>query len=169
MGVSPSSWQEIRAQLGALEKTQKETLPYSWLPGGLPRGALVELAGPGKTEFAARMLAEHPELAAAWVEESLSLFPPALAQRQVNLETLLLVEGGSQSAWAAGALLRSGLFAFLLYEGPSTEERELRRFQLLAERSRCTMVLLRESLCRAWPISLSLQAQGGELRVERRR
>jgi len=59
----------------------------------------------------------------------------------------------------------------VVYHAPYGEERELRRFQLLAERSNTTMILLADRALeeRAWPIRLSLEARGRELYVRKGR
>lgn len=155
--------QELRTRLG-IQESQRESLPCQAFPPGLPRGALVELTGPGKTESVASLLAEHPSLRVAWVESPFSIFPSALLQRNVNLEKIFFIEGGRESAWAAAALLRSQLFPLLVYHAPYGEERELRRFQLLAEKAASTMLLLgNKPSLHSWPIRLSLSVQGRRL------
>jgi hypothetical protein len=165
--------QELRAKLGTLESLSSPLapLPFTPLPQGLPRGVLVELTGAGKTTMVLQLLAENPTLKAAWVEERFSLLPSAFPQRQVHLEKIFFVEGGKESAWAAGVILRSQLFPLLVYHAPYAMERELRRFQLLAERSGTTMLLLGPSplLERAWPIRISLATQGRGLHLRRGR
>lgn len=167
--MSAAVLQELRARLGAFDRhsPSENRLPYSRLPSGLPRGILVELTGPGKTESVAQLLAENAGLRAAWVESRFSLLPSAFLQRQVNLEKIFFVEGGKDSAWAAATILRSQLFPLVIYHAPYGEERELRRFQLLAERSATTMLLLGEKPLEqsAWPIRMSLAARGRQLSV----
>ena len=97
--------QELRARIGALERKSREAFPWSYLPEGLPRGGLVEIAGAGKTEAVARLLAENA-LPSAWVEAEFSVFPSALLQRQVKLEEVFFIEAGKEAAWAAAAALR---------------------------------------------------------------
>jgi hypothetical protein len=151
--------QELKARLGAWKQTP--SLPCLFWEGGLPRGGLVEVSGHGKTEAVAAFLAEQKQ-PAAWVEKELSLFPSALLQRRVELEKILFVEAGKDSPWAATTILRAGIFPFLVYQAPYGEERELRRFQLLAEKSATTMFLLPPGKAsRAWPIALSLEVRSG--------
>jgi hypothetical protein len=166
-----SALQDLRARIGALEsRFRKETLPYSRLAEGIPRSALVEISGSGKTEALVQFLAEHPQIPVAWIEARFSLFPTALQQRQAKLENLLFIEGKAECAWAATTVLRSQLFPLVAYHAPYGDEKELRRFQLLAERSRATMFLLAESPAEnAWPIALSLAVHGRSLRVLRRK
>jgi hypothetical protein len=159
--------QELRARLGVFDNpAEKERIPFSRLPGGLPRGILAEITGRGKTESVAQLLAENPGLRCAWIESRFSLLPSALLQRQVSLENLFFVDAGADAAWAAGAVLRSQIFPLLIYHAPYGEVRELRRFQLLAGKSNGTMLLLGEEPARdAWPIRLSLEAREGGRRL----
>jgi hypothetical protein len=165
-----SALQELRVRIGAIEKFSREqALPYSLLSQGMPKGVLVEMTGAGKTESAVRFLAENPELGAAWIESSFSLYPPAVAQRQRSLENTFFVEAGKDSAWAASTILRSRLFPVVVYKAPYRDERELRRFQLLAERSRATMLLLGAKPLASWPIALSLEVRERKLFVLRQK
>ena len=163
-----SALQELRARIGALERKSRDAFPWSYLPEGMPRGALVEITGSGKTEAVARLLAENP-LPSAWVEADFSVFPSALLQRQVKLEQVFFIAAGKEAAWAVAAALRSRLFPLLVYRAPYGEERELRRFQLLAERSHATMILLGDHPTLSWPISLSLEMREGRLQVRRKK
>jgi hypothetical protein len=138
--------------------------------GGIPRGGLVEICGHGKTEAVAKLLAEHAHMPVAWIEKDFSLLPSALIQRGVLLDKIFFVEGKSECAWAATLVLRSQIFPFLVYHAPFGEEKELRRFQLLAERFRSTMLLLTEEKpTLAWPISLSLEMEKSQALVRRRK
>lgn len=165
-----SALQDLRARIGAIEKfSRDESLPCSFLPQGLPRGALVEIAGAGKTESVVRFLAENPELGVAWIETSFSLYPPAIAQRRRPVENIFFVEAGKEAAWAASTVLRARLFPIVVYNAPYGDERELRRFQLLAERSRATMILLAKRALATWPISLSLEVRERKISVLRQK
>lgn len=170
-GAPPLLLQELRARLGAFAShSPLEAFPYSRLPSGIPRGILAEITGSGKTESIAQLLAENPALRVAWIESRFSLLPSALSQRHVSLEKIFFVEAGGEASWAAGAVLRSGLFPLVVYHAPYGEERELRRFQLLSEKAGSTMILLGEKPAdRAWPIRLSLACAGPRLSVVRSR
>lgn len=167
-----SALQELRARIGALEKlSRSETHPYSLLAGGLPKGVLVEVSGQGKTENVAHFLAENSEVPAAWIESEFSLYPPALFQRKRKLENTFFVEAGKDAAWAAATILRSRLFPIVVFHAPYREdERQLRRFQLLAEKAEATMILLaRKKPLAAWPIALSLEVRERKLFVLRQK
>lgn len=165
--------QELRARLGAFEKLSRgESHPYSMLAGGLPRGALVEVAGPGKTESVAAFLAENAQTPAAWVESEFSLYPPALFQRRRKLHNTFFIEAGKDAAWAASAVLRARIFPLLVYHAPYHEdERQLRRFQLLAEKAQATVILMsrgRKPLA-SWPVALSLEVRERKIFVLRQK
>ncbi len=165
-----SALEELRARIGALETGYaREQHAFSLYPAGLPKGGLVEIAGHGKTECAVRFLAEHPGIAVAWIEGEFSLFPTALLQRRVDPAKILFIEGKKDAGWAAGVILRSGLFPFVIYHAPYKDERELRRFQLLSEKARSTTILLQEKPSGAWPITLHLELKDGRLEARRRR
>src|ERR1051326_3058416 len=89
-------------------------LKFSLFPAGLPLGAITHWSGQGRTQALCRLLAEHPELKAGWVEETLSAYPPGLAQAGVRLENLLFVQAGGQTAWALAQLLRSPVFGVVI-------------------------------------------------------
>jgi protein ImuA len=126
--------------------------------GGFPRGALSELAGgraSGKTAVALSIFAalERHELA-AYVDGRAELYPPAAAERGVDLARLLVVRPGAPAPapatgratpdaraalWAAEALLASGAFAAVAIDVPVNAEIEgrdavARRLQAAAER-----------------------------------
>src|SRR6185369_14059114 len=87
-----------------------ELLPFSLYAPGLPLGSLIQIRGLQRTQVILKLLAEHPSLRAAWVEERLSAYPPAFVQQGGNLACLLFVQGGGQLAWALHELVRSQVF-----------------------------------------------------------
>lgn len=164
--------QELRARIGALETFSRgENRPSSFFAGGLPRGALVEVSGVGKTERVAQFLAENAETPAAWIESEFSLYPPALFQRQRKCTNTFFVEAGKDATWAASTILRARLFPILVYHAPYlNDERQLRRFQLLAEKAEATMIFLaRRKPHAAWPIARSFALQKQQLTVLRQK
>lgn len=129
--------------------------------GGFPRGALSELAGgraSGKTAVALSLFASlEPHELAAYVDGRAELYPPAAAERGVDLARLLVVRPGASAPapaapgraratpdvraalWAAEALLASGAFAAVAIDVPVGAEIEgrdavARRLQAAAER-----------------------------------
>ena len=84
-----------------------------WTPG-----ILVQVHGRYAPDVAARVLADHPHLPAVWIKKSLVEFPLAIFQRKVNLKKVLFIQGERDSFWAAGSLLHTQLFPFLIYQAP---------------------------------------------------
>jgi hypothetical protein len=137
-------------------------LPFALYPLGLPLGQLVLLQGPGSTRAVAQLLAQHPLQNAAWVEERLSAYPPALAQHGAQLQRLLFVESGAQWPWALAQLLRSQAFKVIVAASAlkGTEaEAGLRRLQLAAERSQALVLLLAPPQGAAWTVRVRLRCE----------
>lgn len=149
---------EIKDWLGA-GPARREVLSCSSLPRGLPKGAITELYGAGKTEFVARVLAEHPLLRAAWIEERLSVFPFALLQRNISLDRVLFVEAGAETLWTALQVLRSQLFPIVILYGEGWELNALRRIQLATEKSQAATLWLTGRAQNLWPVSLQLKIE----------
>jgi hypothetical protein len=92
--------------------------------GGFPRGALSLLVGPegvGRVSIAAQAVAEETAAgrAAAWVDVGGRLYPPALVERGVRLERLLLVRTPDpiKAARALEQVAASGLFRVVAATG----------------------------------------------------
>src|SRR5262249_52928689 len=147
----------------------KECWPSPDIEPGVPRGALTEISGPGKTEWAARFLAQNSGVPVAWVEEEFSVYPFGLLQKQVGLERVLFVESGEDSRWTVFQALRSQAFGVVLFSSTTTttrsdtgpefvrDERMLRGLQLAAEKSRASMIFLADQPGDSWPVSLQIQ------------
>ncbi len=129
--------------------------PY---PPGLPLGAITQVRGQGKTLAFLQLLASHPGLKAAWVEERISAYPPAFVQQGVDLNFLLFVQGGKDLHWALVQLLRSQIFKVLAVASPLKDEVQLKRLQLAAERSGTALLVLADIEGPAWPVKLRLHA-----------
>ena len=96
-----------------------ETLPFSGLPGGLPKGKLMEFSGAlggGKTEVLLRFLQENPALQVAWVEVGADIYPCAFSERGVDLSRVLFVEPThmSEALWCAHQILKSQIFGAVI-------------------------------------------------------
>lgn len=125
----------------------------------VPIGALSQVTGSTRVSWLVERLAEKPELSVAWIEKELSVFPTALAQRGVDLDSVLYVETGNSFAdweWAVLQVLDSQLFQLVVmaFEPVSSSAmmRTLKRFQIAAERARAAAVFLSEKETSAWPI-----------------
>jgi recA bacterial DNA recombination protein len=96
-----------------------ETLPFSGLSGGLPKGKLIEFSGAlggGKTEVLLRFLQENPALQVAWIEVGADIYPCAFSERGVDLSRVLFVEPThmSEALWCAHQILKSQIFGAVI-------------------------------------------------------
>lgn len=144
---------------------QNEPKPIQFLP----KGALVEISGPGARAKAASFLAQLGDLPAAWIEWRLDPFPPELQRTRMNYDRVLFIHGEEDSSWAASALLRSGEFPIVVYNAPISNERELRRYLRLARDSGTTFVVLNEKASSSTLFHLQIRAEGGGTEILRRR
>lgn len=163
------SLQDLRTRIqGLYPPATRGLFGFSRFSDGFPRGALVEISGRGKSEVVADFLAENPQHT-VWIEKRREIFPSALLQRKVDLQKILFVEGKNEAAWVASTALRSKVFPILIFDCVYRDVRDLRRWQLLAEKSMSTMILLRQKPSNFWPISLSLCVNGRKLEVMRQK
>ncbi|MGH8295321.1 MAG: translesion DNA synthesis-associated protein ImuA [Steroidobacteraceae bacterium] len=125
--------------------------------GGWPRAGLIEILpgcfGAGELPLLLPALAavtRRPEARwCAWMAPPLQPFAPALAQRGVALERVLVVRpqrkdaGGKSALWAFEQTLRSGACDVVLAWLRSASPRQIRRLHLAAERGATLGVLFR--------------------------
>jgi hypothetical protein len=140
-------------------RTPRESLPFSMLPGGIPKGAITEISGPGKTEAVLRFLGEHEGLKVAWVEDQFSVFPLGFIQNRIALKRVLFMEAGAQIHWVALQALKAQIFPVVVVYTDQSDVKSLRRLQLAAEKSQATTILLSPTAGSYWPVSLQLQVQ----------
>ena len=135
-----------------------EALPW----GGWPRGALTEILMP---EMAGAELALLlPALKRHWsalVAPPCIPYPPALAQRGLNLNRLWLVKGQSEKdqLWASEELLRNGAFRAVAAWQLPISTGQSRRLQLAAETGDCCGFLIRPAGCRRQISTAALRLQ----------
>lgn len=154
----------LKEKLKAFSPGREESLFRS---GEVPVGALSQVTGSKRMSWIVDRLASRSDLSVAWVEKTLSIFPPALAQKQVDLSSVLFVEVGDAIAdweWALLQLLDSQLFQVVVATGTHEAAspamlRTLRRFQVAAEKSRTAAVFLSETPWTAWPIRFRYVAE----------
>jgi hypothetical protein len=152
--------QMLREKIGAIDGTlAKPCSKFSLLSEGLPLGSLVEVKGPGKTELTAQFLKEHPELRVAWVEPKLTLNPFALLQREIKLEQILFIEAPKEGRWALQQVLQSQCFQVIVVSGFEFDFRQLRRFQMLNERTQGHFFILTEEFHSSWVPQLQIEVQ----------
>lgn len=134
----------------------KETLSCANLPSGIPKGAITEVTGSGKTEFVQNFLAEHPSLTVAWIEKSFSIFPYSFVQRGVRLSRLLFVDAQKDVEWTALQILRAQAFGAVVIYGGDMDLQGLRRLQLAAEKSDVCAIWLTPEPQSHWATSLQV-------------
>lgn len=159
---------ELRQLIGAVETVERARHTFSIYPDGLPQGTLIEVAGSGKTEFVACFLKEQKELKVAWIEENISINPYALRQKGVGLKNILFIEAGREMNWCLSQALQSGCFQVLVAESKSFREKDLRRYQLLTEKTAGHFFLLSQTLGQSWVphLQFQIEKQGKELKVK---
>ena len=123
---------------------------------GVERGGLTHLDGPARVEAVVRLLALHPQWKCAWIEETLSAYPPGFAQRGVRLENLLFVEAGAHFVWALTEAVRGQVFPLVAAASGLPDALALRRLQLAAERAGCAVLLAAPLPPEAWPVRTRL-------------
>jgi len=146
-------------------------LSCSLFAPGLPLGALIHVSGPHRTEALLALLAEHPQLRAAWLEERITAYPPAFEKRGVDLERLLFVEARCDFFWALTQVVRSQLFKVVLVASPLRGDGvSLRQLQLASEHAHCAVILACDLEGESWPVRLWLAVDpDGGLSLRRQR
>jgi hypothetical protein len=138
---------------------QKEFFRADGVPGGIPRGALVELCGSRKTEWVIQFLCANESVQAFWLEKEQSILPTAIQQRGVNLERLTF--GVVEELYpAVRRVIQSQLFEAVVVPSVFDELRVLKALQLLAEKANTTVFLLAKKPQAAFPISVQLDVKG---------
>lgn len=158
--------QSLRETLRGLEraegfraKTGQAALPFGiealdslWPEGGLPRGALHEIAGaePGLGSFAAvtgfaASLAGRSGSAVLWCARGRELYGPGLAAMGLGSQRLIVAEarGDKDLLSAMEEGLRSGVLGAVVGEVERMDLTASRRLQLAAEKTGCMALVLR--------------------------
>jgi hypothetical protein len=140
--------------------------------GGWPLGAITEILvdGYGIGELGLLMPAlealtkedpAKPKQWVAWIAPPFIPYAPALQQRGVNIDRLLMIHpasGGKSRLWAIEQAVRSGSSAGVLAWVAAADDVILRRLQLAAEEQGCWVLLFR-------PADARLQRSPAALRV----
>ncbi|MBI3593688.1 MAG: hypothetical protein HY200_01895 [Nitrospirae bacterium] len=164
------TFSELKHLIGTLESSPlRETWPCPDTDTGLPKGAITEICGAGKTEFVVQFLREHSDLSVAWVEPDLSIYPTGLLQRKVQLNRILFIEAENEFPWVVQQLFKSNLFEIVILFSTLSDPKMLRRFQLSAEKAHASLILLSEVFSKGWPVALQLKSsrkEGGRIHVD---
>ena len=152
-----------------LSPSSSLTYPFSWLTGGIPKTGLIGIygaLGSGKTQAVIQFLNENPNLKAAWIESSFTLYPNALLLHGMSLNRVLFLHCGSLHSsvfWSATQVLRSQLFQVAILYHALFSEIELRRLQILARQTQTLILILQDSESKSsqvhWPFLLELESK----------
>lgn len=132
---------------------------------GLPRGAIIELSGlpgAGKTELVLKFLAVNPQARVAWMEQEFTAYPCAFPQQGVRLDRVLFVQvTAADPLWTVHQVIKSQVFGMVVLTLSREHLRDpvaLRRLQIAAERSACSIILLTDQLSSAaYAVSVQIQ------------
>lgn len=150
---------KLKLLLGELETpTPKEFLKAPQLPMGLPRGCLVELLGPLKTEWLIQFLKDQPEFRIFWAERDPQILPTALHQRGLDLSQVTFAHLADDLFLPLRRILQSQLYQVVIAPQRFEEIRVLKTLQLLTEKSNSLLFFMgQHSPSKAWPISVQLE------------
>ncbi|MDX1569214.1 MAG: translesion DNA synthesis-associated protein ImuA [Xanthomonadales bacterium] len=123
----PTGWEPLDTRLGG------------WIPGALTE-ILTPTPGCGELTLLAPALKRltHDNQRLIGIAPPETLYPPALQQRDIPVDRVILIEAAPRDAlWAAEQCLRSGACGAVLCWPDPVSDRQLRRLQLAAEQGRC--------------------------------
>lgn len=151
--------QQLKLLIGGFESLlSKEFWPAPNLPAGIPRGVIVELLGPYRTEWFLQFLKMHPTFKTFWAEKKQQVLPTAIAQRGVELENIFFATLGEDLVTPLRKVIQSQLYEVVLAPTQFTEIKIFKALQLFTEKANCTLFLLGDKTpSTAWPISLQLE------------
>jgi len=167
---------ELREKVGAIARLEPRpgwAVEESDLV--IPRGALVELLGSGSREWLFRMFRVHAKTRIVWLEPKLTLFPPAVVQRGVELSRILFLETEREWNWALLQALRSKLFHFAVTPADRIPAKGsdvfLRKLQIQAERAGTTLFFLSEADTPFFGIThrIRIEKEGGRPEIVKRK
>jgi hypothetical protein len=155
--------EKLRHLVGS--KTERELIPFSLLPHGVPKGAITEISGKGKTEFVLQFLKENSELKVVWIERNFSAYPFGFLQREVDLDRFLFIEGAKDLDWCVYQALRTSVFQAVIVYSEDIGLNSLRRIQLQSEKSLAATLWLTDQPKNAWPVHLriAIEREEGEV------
>lgn len=150
---------ELKLLIGGIENLDaKEVWDAPFLPQGIPRGAIIELTGPKKTEWLLQFLKHQSELKIFWCEKKQSILPTAIAQRGIELSRITFAVVNEDLILPVRKVLQSQLYEVVIAPSDFEEIRILKALQLFTEKANSVLFLLsKEGLSTAWPISMQLE------------
>ena len=151
---------QLKLLLGELkEPIPKEYIVAPSLPMGLPRGVIVELIGPSRTEWLIQFLVNHKDFRIFWAERDQSILPTALYQRGLNLNRVTFGTLG-EDLLPLRRVLQSQLYQVVIAPNRFSEIRIFKALQLSTEKANSILFLMGDKeASKAWPISVQLSIQ----------
>ncbi len=152
---------KLKLLIGGLEEsTPRDFLSAPILSSGIPRGTIIELVGPCKTEWLIQFLKTQPHFRIFWAEQDQKILPTALHQRGLNLAQITFAKLGDDLVLPIRRVLQSQLYQVVIAPSHFTEIRILKAFQMFTEKSNALLFLMAEKeVSKAWPISMQLNIQ----------
>src|SRR5690606_15437087 len=95
-------------------------IPCKWISSeaGIPKGAITEVHGLGKTEWVSQLLRNNPSLNAAWIEREIDVYPVALEARGIDLSRILFLDlprdNEETAEWSVLQVIYSQLFPVIV-------------------------------------------------------
>lgn len=127
-------------------------------PGGVPRGVVVELLGPARTEWLLAFLKQNSDLQIFWAEREQRILPTAIQQRGVDLERVSFGLFPEDMLVPLRKVIQSQIFEVVVSPNSWSEVKVFKAFQMMAEKARSTVFLMGDKEpSKAWPISLQLE------------
>jgi hypothetical protein len=157
--------EELRELIGGVISDNKERSSFSLYPQGFVTGTIIELIGSGKTQSIALFLNEHPTYKVAWIEDKISINPYALFQMGIKLENILFIEAKKEIIWCLDQAMQSGCFKVLITQTKKISEKDLRRYQLGAEKNHSHFFLLSDSPHASWVPQLQLRINKNKSKI----
>ncbi len=159
--LSEQKLSELKLLIGHLENpVQREVYPSSTFSSGIPKGLIVELLGPAKTEWLLHFLSENSRPRIFWIEKEQSILPTALQQRGVDLHRITFGLFTKDAALTLRRILQSQLYPIVIAPNLFTEIRVLKNFQMMTEKSNAVLFLFGQSTAStAWPIALQIEIE----------
>jgi hypothetical protein len=127
----------------------------------VPSSCLVEVFGFHKTEFLSQFLKENAGLKTAWIEKEISINPYALWQRGVDISSILFIECGKEAIWTVQQILNSQVYQATVLSELAFKEMDLRKFQLLVEKTESHLFLLSRRPHQSWIPALQIEVEKG--------
>lgn len=156
--------QKLKLLIGGMEEPgDREFLQAPLLAGGVPKGVIVELLGPLRTEWLIQFLKLHAELRIFWAERQQHILPTALQQRGVDLSRITFGTLGEDLVIPLRRVIQSQLYPLVIAPNCFTEIRVFKAFQLFTEKTNSILFLMGDKTpSNAWPISLQLEIRKGK-------